>query len=219
MKKIFALLLGLLLCACSSNVNINEQLDRVFSDTTEIIRQNNFSKFIDYYCPSDLMEDESNKLTFSFMYNDSRVVVNVNISGIINNVYYKDKIIFNEGFFDDSKLFYSLDGKYVNANDIENNFQYSVYEYKDKYLLYFNSNELIAYSYCDKNDIVPISSRIFVLAKSSSVKKQEIIANYSSKDVIDYHKVQVDLFESVLPVNGRLDDMMLDKVQDSGQQQ
>ncbi|MBR4421082.1 MAG: hypothetical protein IKS69_00935, partial [Erysipelotrichaceae bacterium] len=57
--------------------------------------------------------------------------------------------------------------------------------------------------------LVPVSSRILLMAKGISISNDDIIANYSSKDVVDYHKKQVNLFETVMPVNGVVNDFLI----------
>ena len=49
------------------------------------------------------------------------------------------------------------------------------------------------------------------MAKGVHVKEEEVIADYSLKDVIDYEKKQVNLFETIMPVNGNINDFLVDK--------
>lgn len=213
MKRFVIVIAIFLLSACSYNGDIKNGLDKLFIDAASEnfkVRNNNYSEYIDYYLPSDVYEEDSNKIAFVFNYNKCKFVMNLNIAGIINNKYYTNNLNYDEGFFDSNKLFYSYEGIYKDLDNADNKFIYNVYEYNDKYYCLFSSNSVIIYAYSNKYDIVDLSSRIILITRSADIKNEEIINNYSSKDVVDYQKKQVDLFETVLPVNGRIDDMMLD---------
>lgn len=54
-----------------------------------------------------------------------------------------------------------------------------------------------------------MASKIFNLLKSADVDTSAVLTNYSSRDVIEYRKSTVNLFEAVMPVEGRIDDMMI----------
>lgn len=211
MKKLILLLLITLLSSCASEKVSFEKVDEIFKNTGNYVELgfNNYTKYIDYYQPSDLFENESDFLSYSFKYNNSSIVMNVNIAGVIADELY-DGNLFNEGFFDKNTLVYSKSGEYLNVDGNNVPFKYYIYDYKDKYLLYFYSQDLIIYSYCNVADVENISMKILYLAKDSSIDKEAILADFSNKDIIDYHRKQVDLFETTLPVNGRVDELMVD---------
>ena len=49
------------------------------------------------------------------------------------------------------------------------------------------------------------------MAKSAAVRENDVISAYSSKTEVDYEKKQVNLFETIMPVNGNVNDFMVDK--------
>lgn len=192
-------------------MDIKSRLDEIFAQSTSDVEPgfNNYTSYIDYYMPSDMMEESSDYLSFVFDYNRSKIVLNVNVAGVLSNKYYSGNIL-NEGFFSEDKIFYGVSGKFKNVDNEENEYHYNIYEYEGKYLEYFYSKDLIVYGYCTKADIVNSSLKILTLAKDSSVDRNRIVTNFSSKDVIDYQRKQVDLFETTLPVNGRVDELIVD---------
>ena len=48
------------------------------------------------------------------------------------------------------------------------------------------------------------------VATNCDVKDDMVIADYSTKDIIDYEKSTVNLFEQSFPQEGRVEDMMID---------
>lgn len=211
MKRLILLVLVLLLCGCSvSTSNVTYELDKLCAETMNSVYyySNNYTDIMEYYIPSDLQEMDANDYSVQFAYEDSKVVMNVNIAGVIANRYYEysnDR----ESLFDPGKLFYSNEGTYTDSDQKAFSYKLNVYTYGDNYLIEFSSKNLKIYGYTNLSDLVPLCSRIFVLAKGAYVREDVIIANYSSKEVIDYHKKQVDLFESILPVNGRIDELLV----------
>ena len=200
----------LLLCGCSSNAGkIDDQLDEIFASAAEQTDYlvNNYSKYADYYRPSDLNETESDELSISFAYNESSIVMNINVAGIIEDRYYSNTS--SASFFDSDKKVYESSGRYMDVDGKSVAYDYAVYEYDDYYLSCLESGKVTIYSHCAKADIVPVSSRILLLAKGVSLDADKIITDYSAKETIDYQRKQVDLFETVLPVNGRVDELII----------
>ena len=213
MKKIIIVLLCLIMCGCASKTDIQERLDGVFADelTNKFFRKNNYSTYIDYYVPSDMYEIKRDTLSSSYEYNNAKLVMNVNVAGIISAKYYPETVFLDEGFFDQGKLVYQHTSELLNYDNEYNTFRYQVYEYEDRYLVNFLSRDLVFYGYCDGYDLEGVTAKILQMVKSANVKREDVVINYSSKDVIDYEKKQVNLFETTMPVNGNINDFLVDK--------
>lgn len=216
MKKLVIVLMLLALSACKIDVN-GTDLDVVFEKDLEDIslRRNNYTEYVDYYLPSDVHQTEDSLLSESFEYNDSKFLMDVNISGIINNKYYKNTSV-DDGFFDESKLVYRKQSTYRDMEDGLFDYIFSIYLEDNEYLICFNSKDLIFYGITNKNDLDGLSSRILLMAKAAKVNEEKVVEDYSNKEVIDYEKKQVNLFETVMPVNGNINDFIINK-NDSGE--
>lgn len=213
MKKILILLLCLLLSSCSllNTLDITN-LEDVFSRDQEYlkIRRNEYSDYYEYYLPSDMVIYSYESLSSVMQYNDSKIIANINISGILNNRYYGDSMIQNEGYFDSSKLVFQKESFLLNMDEEEVEYKAYVYDYGDKYFVYLISKDITIYSYANRNDIVPVCSRLLLFMKSVSVNETYIMEDFSNRDVIELEKKQLNLFETVRPVNGVVNDMMVD---------
>lgn len=211
MKKIFIIVLCLLLCSCANKNTLEESLDLILDNPAKLnIRQNNYTNYLDYYLPSDLFEEDASELSFTFYNDNTKIITNLNVAGIIENKYYREYMLKDEGFFDNEKNVYSKKATYINASNSELEFVYNLYKYDDIYLVHFYSTDVNAYAMCDYDNIVFTTQKIFQIAKGIDVNYDAIITNYSSKDVIDYQKKQIDLFNNAFPINGRIDDLMID---------
>ena len=205
------LLLCLILSACTSSENVYEQIDKIFENDgiNETYRKNTYSKYIDYYVPSDIHEFQSGFLSSAYDYNNSKLIMNINISGIVNQKYFSDNPFSTEGFFDENKLTYEKKGLYANSGGKLTEYIYQIFQYEDYYLTYFYSQDVILYGYCTKSDLAGMSSRILLMAKGANVKTDDILNNFTSRDVIDYEKKQVNLFETIMPVNGNINEFII----------
>ena len=211
MKKLIVFLICITLFGCAAKEDLSKDLDKVFSNdqVEEKVRRNSYSHYLDYYLPSDINELEGDMLTNYFTYNDSRFIMDVNISGIVNDRYYPDENIDNEGFFDEGRLVYTHKGVYRDNEGLDHEYLYDVYGYEDHYLTYFVSKDLIFYGYAMEGDVVALSSRILLMAKGTTVREDDVAAGYSLKNEIDYEKKQVNLFETIMPVNGNVNDLVI----------
>lgn len=212
MKRLLIILLALLLCGCSTYKDLDASLDEAFSNEHNVlsIRDNNTVTYYNYYLPSDLVEYDYKDNILLLGYKDSNIILNLNIPSIINEQYYKDYVAKDEGFFDEDKLVYSHVGTYSDLRDREFDYFYRLYQYDDRYLLHLMSRTVNIYSSCNKYDVVPISSKMLLLARTIKVDEDDVVTDYSTKDVIDYHKKQVNLFDLVVPVNGKVEELLID---------
>ena len=208
------------MCGCADTKNITSDLDEVFYDEElyRIIRTNNYTRYANYYLPSDVQETDVDDLSYVFSYNHSKIIMDVNVSGIINSKYYDKYIIKDEGFFDNSKLIYSHEGNYPNPKEKMIPYFYRVYNHDDDYLAYFMSEELIFYVYTNIDDLIPVTSRILLMAKGTNIDNENIIYQYSSKEVIDFEKKQVNMFETIMPVNGNINEFFITPATDDSKE-
>ena len=211
-KKLLIIAMLLVFSACSNSYDVKKNLDEIFDDTTSLItvRQNNYSTYMDYYLPSDMEEVECTKEACIFSFRDSYMILNINASDIINSQYYSDEVLSDDGFFSEEKLFYSIKGQYRDHNDELHEFFFKGYEIDECYLLQLKSIDVNIYGYASKKDAGDLAKKMLLMCRSVSVKRDSIVALYSSKDVIDYEKTAIDLFEYIVPVNGQLDELLPD---------
>ena len=57
-----------------------------------------------------------------------------------------------------------------------------------------------------------------VMAKGAEVRKSDVVANYSLRDEIDFEKQQVNLFETIMPVNGNVNEFLINRQEEESTQ-
>lgn len=206
-----------LLSACNqvsiSNKNsasIKDRIDNITSDLTKTyeFRPNNTLTYYTFYLPSDMQENESFDSSMMINYLDSKIAMNLNVASIVDKKYYIDKQFNEEGFFDNVKLCYEKNGVFTKDDGNDSNFVLKIYQDKENCLVHLVSDELNFYCSTNENEIEDVVKHIFLIAKSVEVDTNAVISNYSAKEVIDYQKKQVDLFDYVIPSSGYLSDLV-----------
>lgn len=211
MKKIFVLLCLFIFTACN-NSNINVNLDYLFSsiDTISKYTANNTLKFYSYYLPSDVGEEEVNSDSITLKYGESTIIMNLNIADIINNKYYSDSLVDDEGFYNKDNLIYEKTGTYKVSDNLSKKYLYKLYDYDEYYALYLKTNDNIFYGNVAKGEVKEVTRQLLIITKSIEVNDELVISTYSSKDTIDYQKKQIDLFNYSMPTSGTLSEMLTD---------
>ena len=210
MKKILLILVSIVLCACSNVVSLANELDKVFvSDYKSLNRANNYAKYIEYYSPSDVNEDGADDFSYTFEIDNCKIIMNINIASILNKNDYSMTSLNDDGFFDNEKLVYEHSDCYTNINNEKIDFFIKIYKYDQQCLAYLASSEVILYGYCPIGNEALLASKMLQIAAGANVNSSEVIKDFSNKDVIDYQRKTVNLFESIYPVDGRVEDMIV----------
>lgn len=212
MKKILVCLLAVLLCACANVADTKSQLEQVFNkdDVQNTSRANNYTFYIEYYMPSDVNEESAETLSYVFNTDGEKFIMNINVASILNSQYYENYNLQDDGFFNPDKLVYEHTGSFANLTGSQVNYFVKAYEDDSNCIIYLVSSEVTMYGMCSCTKAGLLASKMYQMAKSSNVHRSRIIEDFSNKDVIDYEKVAVNLFEKTYPVEGRVDDLMVD---------
>lgn len=210
MKRLFVVLLLVMMCGCASNKDINTELDSLLSDTNKIVSNhpNNSLEYYDYYLPSDMGEVNFDQESLVLSYLDNKIVINININDVVNNKYYPEQYLINSSLLDQNKLVYSKSGKYLTIKDIEKDYILNLYQNNDYYVIELITSDL-TYITSSKAYIKDIAKHLFTIAKSVDLDEELIIADYSDKNIVDYKKKQIDLFDSTRPTSGDLSEMLI----------
>lgn len=200
------------ICVACSNVDINADLDSIFSNfnNTSTYNTNNTLKYYSYYLPSDFGEEDINSDSITLKYGESSIIMNLNIADIINSKYYSSISLSDDGFYNNDYLIYENDGLYISNNETEKQYIFRLYDYDTYYALYLKTTDNIFYGSVVKGDIKDITRQLLIIVKSVNVDNDLIISTYSNKDTIDYEKKQLDLFNYHKPSNGTLGEMLTD---------
>ena len=213
MKKIIAVFLIVLLCGCTSvtKENIASQLNEVFSSESEIIPlvSNTSSDLYSYYLPSDMQEKDYGDEYIYLGYENSEVLINLNVGGIIGSRYY-GVVLTDDGFFDLKNSIYVHSGELKDPRGRDIRFNYKVSEKDGKYYVLLTTGEICMYGCSTPSELKEFTRHLMTLTRSFEVRDDAIVSLYSRKGIIDYQKKQVDLFEKIIPSSGILEELIVE---------
>lgn len=212
MKKLFLLILCLLLSSCSyyNENNLKNDLDVFLNDLSfnYNVRVNHICKYFDYYLPSDMHEVEGTDNAAIIEFNGSKLSMNLNIAAIVKGNKFYTKDISDDGFFNSKYLVYSNSGSFNDNTDSETLYTLNIYSSNDQYAVCLYTSGVNFYCFTSSETILNLVRRLFIISKSVLVDREAILKAYSNEDVIDYSKSQIDLFEQVMPTEGYLSDLV-----------
>lgn len=215
MKKIilvFCLLICLCACKVAEDKELFNDLNNIFDhiDNISTYRINNKMKYYSYYLPSDMNEEALDSESIVLKYNDNKIIMNLNVSNIINTKYYTDHILEDESIFSDDYIIYKKEGKLKTESGQSVAYIFKLYNYKDIYILHLISSNMNYIGTIKKEDITQTLKHLLMIAKNTNVLNEDVIKEYSKKDIIEYKKKQINLFNTSMPVSGTIDSLLVD---------
>ncbi|MBR2802261.1 MAG: hypothetical protein IKE21_06685 [Erysipelotrichaceae bacterium] len=213
MKKTFFVVLFLLLSACTvSSSSLEERLDArilAFQQDSVVHRPNIRSRYYSYYLPSDMQRLSTDGTGILLQYADITILMNINIADVINQEQYVSSFLLEDGFYAESDRIYQKRGVYADAEENIVPFLIEAYTHEKEILLVVYTSQFHYYAYCYPEEAETALRHILLIAKSALCESENVIADFSDKITIDYEKKQVDLFETIIPKNGNLSDMII----------
>lgn len=213
MKKIVFLCFLLLLSSCSVTSSWQQQITtelKAFQSTKNKYKQNINNRYFSYYLPGDMRRDKSNLTSAILSYENVKILLNVNFADLIEKGD-SDAFLAEEGFYRNSEHLFHQEGKFLSAEKKEVAYLCEVYQYEGQYLAALFTQNFHYYAYCPESKIYEVIRHILLIAKSMKVYEDEVLADFTGDVTIDFQKKQVDLFKMIIPKNGRLSDMLVDK--------
>ncbi len=212
-KRCLLFLLCLFLASCQGRISDIEELDAVIDAElagATVYRQDHNGAYFDYYLPSDIYEVSSKKDAVILSFNDEKILMNLNITSIIARQDADlDNYLLEEGFYAKEDEIYYREGHYLDFDQDECAYVYAIYDVDGRHLAILKTDDMTYYAYTG-NDLALITKRLFMLAESASVDRDLVVNDYANVDMIDYRREQVNLFETIVPQEGRLEDIVID---------
>lgn len=210
-KIILALCLLISLCGCSSNESIQNRIEEtVLKEETSVYnaRINTVGDYYSYYLPSDCYLRQGDNLSALIDFASGHMVLNLNIKDIIANRYYYENLLNDDGLYCESSLIYSKSSEMMINSDEKRRYDLYVYELESEYLIHLQTRELQMYGCSYSGDLAETIRHMMIIAKSTEIMSDKVIDSFSAKDVIDYEKKQINLFNYVIPSSGYVQELL-----------
>ncbi len=213
MKKFFFLLAVILLCSCSATIHDPDSLLDDFENGYVFRGTNVTGKYFSYYLPSDMYRFQSEQTGAVIEYNDSSILISLNIAGLLSREGAEMPLSLESGFYPEANLVFNREGDFINRGGQREPYLCSIYRFDGRDLIVLRTQGFKIYSFTNEQEQSDVLRHMLLLGKNAVYSHELIREDFSDTISIDYQKKQVDLFDIIIPKNGHLSDMIID---DSG---
>jgi len=206
-KFVSVLAVLLLLSACKSKpISFSEPLHRSLSRPLPF--GTNYSKpYYKYYLPPNVGVKSSTEIGSLLSIEQSEIMMNLKVSRVVA-LSYSDHDLKLEDLMDEKENLFQEGGHYLDVNDQERMFLFTVYEVKkERYLFVLENERVELVSIVDNNNAAYILENMMLILRSIDVNDALIVANYSNKEIVEDKTIHEDFFEHAVPESGNLIEM------------
>lgn len=217
MKKIIISLFILVYCFGCGEQNfsvekIEASIEKALSEP--VFKVNHVKRYYSYYLPPSFGRMYSEQVSNIFKYRENKILMNLNISEIIQNKYYSSE---QQSMTTqvDYELF-SKTGTFLNGAGVLKEYRVDLFSFNDAKILRLITDDIILYSQTHLFETDDIIHYMFQIAKSVSIDENLILEDYASKEIISGKKENIQLFEKVVPTDGNVNELFENPVLPNG---
>lgn len=211
-RKILIGMIGLLLlCGCTVSKNdLTTKMNTLLDDAAVamISSEVNMNKgLMSYYLQPSIGRRESNATNSVFLISGNEVVLNIDVASIISQKYYGDQATLRDVDTFSNRIF-EKEGVFVSSSDVVRDYRYRLYELTDKqYGILLQTSNLLAVAVVPLGEVYTVSFEMMMLVRGCRIDEEAVASRYSQKELINYQKETLEIFEKIYPENGLLSEM------------
>ena len=208
MKRLIYTLLGLLVLTssgCARKVPFADQLDTTIAKTLAVTIPftNHRKPTISYYVPTNVGVLEQQETSSVFVLGESEFLFTLNITNIINgNEQPSDRGI------DTSTAIYTNDGVYSDVSGTDHSYTLSILDMGGAYYVLLDTPKISFYGLTNAIECDTVVEAMIRILKSAEIQDDTIIATYDREEAAKSEKIELDLFDEIIPENGRLEEIV-----------
>jgi len=202
----------LLLAGCTTYAQdltavVNDKLAEVQSEPAGKPYYN--STYYYYYVDPGVGRISSDRTSNVLSLNGTKFVMNLNVPGIIQSAYYADASA-ADSTVQGLQTVVSVSGSYLDYDGSENEYRVYIYQMDDSYYTIVSTPTMEFYSFSGKYEAAEVAAEMIRIARSVRIMKDEILADFSNRQVISYSRKKLELFQNIAPENGVVDELFAD---------
>ncbi|MFV0479824.1 MAG: hypothetical protein ACK5LZ_04570 [Anaerorhabdus sp.] len=212
LRKIVGLICVFLLMGCSVNASsLENQLTVSLEDISSrvSVSPNNRKEFYSYYIEPSVGRREIGKTYNIFVKNGVEFLMNLNVSSIINELHYSQTA--NETEIETAlTVWFNKSGSYIDYTGVTFDYECWIYNSQGTYYAIMNTEYMTFYASGSQQEMTIVVPEMLKIAKTILVNEESVVTSYFSKEVIEYEREQLQLYDVMIPENGRIEEMMVD---------
>ncbi len=213
MKKILIVFMIIFMAGCSfENQSLQQTLIQKFDEIemVDAISPDNRKPFYSYYKEPSIGRRAAGKTYNVFVKDGTEFIMNLNVSKILNSAQH-NRLQSTAMDIKSENYLFILEGRYKDYLNEDRQYVCSVYQSGEKYYIIFNTDYMTFYGSGTEGEIRNIAPEMLKLAKTVAIDQEEVISAYVSKEIIEYEREQLQLYDVMIPENGRIEEMMGDR--------
>ncbi|MCF0111184.1 MAG: hypothetical protein HUJ58_04725 [Erysipelotrichaceae bacterium] len=177
--------------------------------TREVPERVNMNKgLISYYLQPSVGRVESNPSASVFLMDGNYVILNIDVTSIVTRKYYNPNSEELRDYQAFETVVYEEEGHFTTATDIVRAYRYRLYELEDEqYGMMLQTSNMLCIATAPIGDTISVTSGMFDLLRTVRCDEEAVVAEYSQKELIQYQKETLDIFEKIYPESGTLQEM------------
>ena len=202
------MLMSCLLVACQQVDDVNTTLyDTIknFKASDSSKRANHHKELYAYYLPRSVNVIAQDSTYDIFDYKGITLAMSLNAANIIAQAYYPSYQHLDTQIYDENYLVFGYG--FVHHGQ---NYELKLYQVEDSYLLNLNTDFVNFHATMSANYLKDVLTLMLKMADNIVLDEETVVKTLSNRPSIDYEKEQIDLFQIVVPQNGRLEDLIKD---------
>ena len=215
MKKFSLVILMCLLLLSGCRVDNKSVLELIDGTIEEAIllsmpkTVNMNKKLMSYYLQPSIGKMESSQTNSVFKMYGNLVILNIDVASVISRKYYTTVQLNDLRQLDAfENMVFEKEGSFPTATNIVRNYRYRLYQVSNKeYGILLQTSNLMCVALVPIGDVLNVTTDMFLLVRSARIDEEAVVSAYSQKELINYEKETLDLFDKLYPDEGLLIDL------------
>lgn len=189
------------------NALLSQKVDEALTIAAD--RPNYNHQYYSYYIEPCVGRIRSSEASNIFNYLGTRIILNLNVSGIISSAYYPSELV-DDLKLSELQLLANKNGTYIDYFNEEHPYDICLYQVSNGVLTLFHSDTIDLYSISGKYDAVEISKVMMRIARSIKIDRELVISTFSRQQMIYNKKETIQLFQNLAPESGVIEQLFVD---------
>lgn len=210
---IFSLFLMMLSGCAKENASfdLNKSIETQLSYALETSIHDNWygKRYYSYYKEPSVGRLDANEVSDLFIYDGVRFIMTLNTENVVNEVYYNQVA---DTYEDETGLTVMANGNgtYLDRSNTEQAYHWQVYEWDDACFVKMWTPCVTYYAFSNERTVPRLLRQMMVITRSVSVHQDEVLADYSKKENLTGTSKTLELFDSIAPESGSIEELFLD---------
>ena len=210
-RKLIIAALAVSLCGCAqAETDLNRALNTKLAEReAEPVPAPYYHK--DYYayytepCVGRISATQTGNI---FMYQNSFIIMNLDVPAILRAEGSEQVSVSFSGGSEKA----SAHGTFTDRSEQEHPYSVRISELGDSYYVFLQSDTMQFYAVCPQYSAAAIAGEMLKIARTVEVDRAAVTARYQSSNGIEYAGETIELFDSITPENGSIEELFPDPV-------